>query len=195
MKFFYKKREKGFTLIELLVVVAIIGLLSTIVLSSLNSARTKAKYAAVKVQLNQFMKMVIIAQGESGKTLMQITGSGCSNCAGGCRDGYPNGPDFRNIPIDNSCYVQWVHDVTSIQNATNGIVSGVDNMLRDPWGSPYTVDENEGEGGSKDCTPDNVTTNGPDGIWGNGDDQWFWIPLSKIYDDTCCDRSKGPCSY
>ncbi len=50
---YFRKTAKGFTLIELLVVIAIIGILSSIVLASLNTARQKSRDARRVADLKQ----------------------------------------------------------------------------------------------------------------------------------------------
>src|SRR5689334_4458149 len=49
-----KNFQRGFTLIELLMVIAIIGIITSIVLSSLNSSRDKAYESQIKQQLVSF---------------------------------------------------------------------------------------------------------------------------------------------
>ena len=52
--------SRGFTLIELLVVIAIIGMLSSVVLGSLNSSRGKAANAAIKANLTNMRSQILI---------------------------------------------------------------------------------------------------------------------------------------
>ncbi|KND48260.1 MAG: hypothetical protein AB199_04385 [Parcubacteria bacterium C7867-004] len=60
------KQQRGFTLIELLVVIAIIGMLSSIVLASLNTARLKAADAAVRTQARQLKLFLEFEYSETG---------------------------------------------------------------------------------------------------------------------------------
>ncbi len=58
-------KKQGFTLIELLVVIAIIGILSSVVMVSLNSARAKAKFAATQATARGLVPALMLCQDQS----------------------------------------------------------------------------------------------------------------------------------
>ena len=80
------KRKRGFTLIELLVVVAIIGMLSSIVIASLNSARAKARNASRNEELVQLRTAFVMAASNSNP--------------------YPNS-SYQYPCVSASCYEGW----------------------------------------------------------------------------------------
>ena len=62
-----KRLVHGFTLIELLIVIAIIGILSSIVVASLNSARIKGSDAAAKADMHGLRAQADVFYDNSGQ--------------------------------------------------------------------------------------------------------------------------------
>ncbi len=100
--------KKGFTLIELLVVIAIIGILSSVVLASLNAARGKGANAAVKSNLQGIRSQAEIVYDDNNQDYSTL----CTNpnvinavvaamTAGGDADGMLN--YTTNNDIANRC--------------------------------------------------------------------------------------------
>lgn len=76
------KYSKGFTLIELLIVIAIIGVLSSTVLASLNNARGKGNDAKVKAQLSALRAAAEIYYSNNNGYTASTMSSAANPCTG-----------------------------------------------------------------------------------------------------------------
>jgi len=111
----------------------------------------------------QFMsKIMTIAKHNTGKTLIELTNNACSECP--CRDGQ----DLRGKQQGDVCQANWIRALGSCWEGASGespydIYGGIileKRFLRDPWNSPYALDENAGK----------LRSAGPDGILDTSDD-------------------------
>lgn len=94
-----KSKNKGFTLIELLVVVAIIGILSSVVLASLNTARAKARDAKRLSDMRQMQIALELYYDSFGK----YPDPDYAGCGGWDSSGTPAGaPSFITPLVSNN---------------------------------------------------------------------------------------------
>lgn len=103
------KRNRGFTLIELLVVISIIGLLSSVVLASVTTARNKGRTAAIKESMYQMrnqMALYYSVYGNYGNV------TDCTNGASGFTDG--GSAAIRNkMTLDGATNMGCIADTSS----------------------------------------------------------------------------------
>lgn len=83
-----RKASRGFTLIELLVVIAIIGMLSSIVLASMNSARMKARDAKRIADLAEIRSALELYFTDKGYYPRVIGSGNCDSTGGWDCNGY-----------------------------------------------------------------------------------------------------------
>lgn len=129
------KYNKGFTLIELLVVIAIIGILSSVVLASLNSARQKSRDARRISDIKQLQVALELYYSDNNAYPVETTSGGeavedSTNLADVVTDGY-----IAVMPTDPGSNTYYYHSPTGgatyclgvdLEDANNTALSSTD---------------------------------------------------------------------
>ena len=110
--FHTENHKSGFTLIELLVVIAIISILATVVLASLNSARSKARDTQRKAALNQIRVALELYYDEHGT--YQVQGGGWRGGGNGWLN-YIGGSDYT-LSVVKALYNEGYIGAASIED-------------------------------------------------------------------------------
>ena len=114
--------KKGFTLIELLVVIAIIGILSAVVLASLNSARAKARNAHRNSDIKSLANAFNLGLTASN-SLPQIAAWVCVSAT--CYGGYSGTPSDGTVDAFLAPYISKPADPPDSTRGYGGYVYGV----------------------------------------------------------------------
>jgi len=131
--------KRGFTLIELLVVIAIIGLLSTLAVVALGSARTKARDSKRLSDLKQVQTALELYYTDQGaypivsSTTMGATSTACLNASGfgaaGCATPYmglvptdPGSGSYSYVSADGTDYTI----TATLEGTVNDLSGGIE---------------------------------------------------------------------
>lgn len=146
-----KHKHSGFTIVELLIVIVVIAILSAIIIVAYNGAQTRARDSKIQSDISQLQKAILAARIQESKPLYNITNNGYT--ANYCNSS-PAGTDLadRSIGGVNTCWNHYENFLNTVSNASNMNIRGI----KDPWGRPYRIDENENENNDGRCTRDFV---------------------------------------
>lgn len=147
------KRTSGFTIVELLIVIVVIGILAAITIVAFNGVQTRANNSKISSDLQTLSRAIQAARINTGQTFFGFTGV---NHTGGNCITKADGTDHAALPTTDSCWTRYAATLALISNR-----SGINvNDMKDPWGRPYYIDENEGELGPTHCTRDKLAAFG-----------------------------------
>jgi len=138
----YTHQKKGFTIVELLVVIVVLGVIATIAAMSYGAVQEKTRQKKIDTDIKTIISAIRTARSNTGKNLKDITGSlyTASPCVT-----KPYGTDLATLPASDSCISSYKAALDAIAAASG---TTLDDNMRDPWGRPYLIDENEGELGN-----------------------------------------------